>query len=137
MRLRAKHCLAILAVLTLTLPVWARTYKETINPEKDTMIGSTQLKAGSYDLSGDPAKKELQIWENGKVMATVQGQWVKLPQKAAVLDRGLRWQQDHPGSVQRQRSSIPSAVIRKTTPEGREGGLQLARPRLPREAPLL
>ena len=81
MRLRAKHCLAVIAVLTLTLPVWARTYKETINPQKDTMIGSTQLKAGSYDLSGDPAKKELQIWENGKVMATVQGDWVKLPQK--------------------------------------------------------
>jgi len=81
MRLRAKHCLAVLAVLTLTMPVWARTYKETIHPEKDTMIGGTQLKAGSYDLSGDPAKKELQILENGKVMATVEGQWVKLAQK--------------------------------------------------------
>ena len=29
-----------------------------------------------------PAKNELQIWEKGKVMATVQGQWVKLPKKA-------------------------------------------------------
>jgi hypothetical protein len=77
----AKHCLAVLAVLTLTLPVWARTYKETINPEKDTTIGTAQLKAGSYDLMADPAKKELQILENGKVMATVQGAWVKLPQK--------------------------------------------------------
>jgi len=81
MLLRVKHCVAVLAVLTLTLPVWARTYKETINPEKDTMIGGTQLKAGSYDLAADPAKKELQILENGKVMATVEGQWVKLPQK--------------------------------------------------------
>jgi hypothetical protein len=77
----AKHCLAVLVVLTVTLPVWARTYKETINPEKDTMIGSTQLKAGSYDLTADPAKKELQVLVNGKVMATVPGDWVKLPQK--------------------------------------------------------
>ena len=81
MRLRAKQCLALLAVLALTSPVWARTYKETITPDKDTMIGGTQLKAGSYDLAGDPAKKELQILVNGKVMATVQGDWVKLPQK--------------------------------------------------------
>jgi hypothetical protein len=81
MAIRVKHCIAVLAVLTLTLPVWARTYKETINPEKDTMIGGTQLKAGSYDLSADPSKKELQVLVNGKVMATVQGQWVKLPAK--------------------------------------------------------
>jgi len=81
MSLRVKHCIAVLAVVALTSPAWARTYKETINPEKDTMIGNTQLKAGSYDLAADPAKKELQILENGKVIATVEGQWVKLPQK--------------------------------------------------------
>ncbi len=81
MSLRVKHCIAVLTVLTMTLPVWARTYKETITPEKDTMIGSTPLKAGTYDLSADSAKKELQILVNGKVMATVQGDWVKLPAK--------------------------------------------------------
>jgi hypothetical protein len=81
MSLRVKHFIAVLAVVALTSPVWARTYKETIAPDKDTMIGGTQLKAGSYDLAGDPAKKELQILLNGKVMATVPGQWVKLPQK--------------------------------------------------------
>jgi hypothetical protein len=81
MRLRMKHCVAVLAVLTMTMPAWARTYKETINPEKDTMIGETKLKAGSYELSADDAKKELKIVENGKILATVQGQWVKLPQK--------------------------------------------------------
>lgn len=81
MRLRMKHCVAVLAVLTMTMPAWARTYKETISPEKDTMIGGTALKAGSYELSADDAKKELKIVENGKVLATVQGQWVKLPAK--------------------------------------------------------
>jgi hypothetical protein len=81
MRLRMKHCVAVLAILTMTMPAWARMYKQTISPDKDTMIGSTQLKAGSYDLSADSGKKELQILENGKVMATVQGDWVKLPTK--------------------------------------------------------
>lgn len=81
MRLRMKHCVAVLAILTMTMPAWARMYKQTISPEKDTMIGGTQLKAGSYDLSADSGKKELQILMNGKVMATVQGDWVKLPQK--------------------------------------------------------
>jgi len=81
MSLRVKYYIALLAVVAMTSPAWARTYKETISPEKDTMIGGTQLKAGSYDLAADPAKKELQVLVNGKVMATVQGQWVKLPQK--------------------------------------------------------
>jgi hypothetical protein len=76
-----KHCVAVLAILTMTMPAWARMYKQTINPDKDTMIGGMQLKAGSYDLSADSAKMELQILEHGKVTATVQGQWVKLPAK--------------------------------------------------------
>ena len=81
MRLRVKQCVAVLAVLAFSLPVWARTYKEDLMADKDTMIGSTQLKAGAYQLSADTTKKELQIWVNGKVMATVQGDWVKLPSK--------------------------------------------------------
>src|SRR5450759_3449866 len=81
MGVRVKYCVAVLAVLTLTMPAWAKTYKESLNTNKDTMIGETALKAGAYELSADPAKKELQILVNGKVMATVQGQWVKLEQK--------------------------------------------------------
>jgi hypothetical protein len=81
MRVRMKQLVAVVALLTVTMPAWARKYKQTISPEKDTTIGTTQLKAGSYDLSADSAKTELQIWEHGKVMATVQGTWVKLPNK--------------------------------------------------------
>jgi uncharacterized protein YkuJ len=81
MRIRVKHYLACLAVLTLTIPVWARTYKESLALDKNKTMGSAQLKAGSYELSADDAKKELNILQNGKVVATVEGQWVKLPQK--------------------------------------------------------
>ena len=82
MRLRVKHYLAGLAVLTLSMPVWARTYKESLVLSNNTTIGSAQLKPGSYELSADDTKKELNILQKGKVIATVQGQWVKMPQKS-------------------------------------------------------
>ena len=81
MSLRVKQCVAVLAVLAFSLPAFARTYKEDLTADKDTNIGGMTLKAGSYQLSADSAKKELQIWLNGKVMGTVQGDWVKLPSK--------------------------------------------------------
>lgn len=81
MRLRVKQGVAVLAVLALSMPLWARTYKQDLMADKDEMIGNTELRAGSYQLTADTSKKELQILENGKVMGTVPGQWVKLPNK--------------------------------------------------------
>jgi hypothetical protein len=82
MHLRMKHYLAGLAVLTLTMPVSARTYKASLDLNKNTTIGSVQLKPGSYEFSADDTKKELNILEKGKIIATVQGQWVKTPEKS-------------------------------------------------------
>ena len=87
MRFQAKHYLACLAVLALTMPVWARTYKASLALTNNTTIGSAQLKPGSYDLTADDTKKELNILQNGKIIATVQGQWIKMPQK--VRDSGV------------------------------------------------
>jgi len=82
MRLSMKHCLAGLAAVALTTPVWAaRTYKEPLSIAENTTIGSAQLKPGSYELAANDAKKDLNILQNGKVVATVPGQWVKLTQK--------------------------------------------------------
>jgi hypothetical protein len=82
MRLPMKHCLAGLAALTLTMPVWAaRTYKEPLSVVDNTTIGSARLKPGSYELAANDTKKDLNILQNGKVVATVQGQWFKLAQK--------------------------------------------------------
>jgi len=82
MRLRMKHYLAGLVVLTAAIPVWAHVYKQPLTIDKDMTFGSAQLKPGTYQLNADNAKKELSILQNGKPMATVPGQWVKLPQKA-------------------------------------------------------
>jgi len=81
MRLRVKQCVAVLAVLAFSMPVWARTFKQQMNADKETNIGGTTLKPGSYELSADSSKTQLQILSNGKVVATIQGQWVKLPSK--------------------------------------------------------
>jgi tetratricopeptide (TPR) repeat protein len=78
---RKKYFLAPLAILTLTMPVWAHKYKTSLSFDKDTTIKGTQLRPGSYQLAADDTKKGLNILRNGKVIATVQGQWVKLPQK--------------------------------------------------------
>ena len=82
MRIRMKHYLAGLAVLTLTMPVCARTYKESMTLDKNSTIGSAQLKPGTYQLTADDTKKELNILQKGKIIATVQGEWVKIPQNA-------------------------------------------------------
>jgi len=62
--------------------VWARTYKQTLVLSSNATIGSTQLKPASYELAADDTKMELNILQKGKIIATVQGEWVKIPQKA-------------------------------------------------------
>lgn len=82
MRIHVKYCLVCFAILASTAPVWARIYKSSLNISDNTTIGSAQLKPGSYELTADDSKKELNIIQKGKIIATVQGQWVKMPEKA-------------------------------------------------------
>ena len=86
MRFHLKYYLTGLAVLALTIPVWARTYKQTLVLSSNATIGSTQLKPASYELTADDTKMELNILQKGKIIATVQGQWVKIPQKAGASE---------------------------------------------------
>ena len=86
MYFHVKYYLAGLAVLMLTIPVWARTYKQSMVLSTGMTIGSTQLKPGSYELTADDTKKELNILQKGKIIATVQGQWVKIPRKAGASE---------------------------------------------------
>ena len=82
MRFHGKYYLTGLAVLALTIPAWARTYKQTLVLSTNATMGSAQLKPASYELTADDTKMELNILQKGKIIATVQGQWVKVPQKA-------------------------------------------------------
>lgn len=82
MRFSVKHYLAGLAFLTMTMPVWAHTYKSPLDIDKSTTVGTAQLAAGSYQVTADDSTQSMTILKNGKVIATVQGTWVKIPQKA-------------------------------------------------------
>jgi hypothetical protein len=82
MRLDTKHVLAVLVALILVTPAWARTYKQDWSVNAPLTIGSTQVKPGTYQLNADDAKKEVTVLQNGKVVGTVPGDWVKLPKKA-------------------------------------------------------
>jgi predicted metal-binding membrane protein len=84
MKISAKYLLVGLATLTLTMPAWAHTYRQNLAVNKDTAMGSQQLKPGSYQLEFDDNKMELTIFQKGKVVATVPGQWAKIPQKAKI-----------------------------------------------------
>jgi hypothetical protein len=83
MRLNTRHVLAGLAGLILVMPVWARIHKESWIVSTPLTIGGTQVKGGNYDLNADDTKKELTVLQNGKVVASIPGQWIKLPKKAA------------------------------------------------------
>jgi hypothetical protein len=81
MGLYRKYWLIGIAFLSLALPAWARVYRQPVTLDKSTTIGSVVLKPGSYEFVADDAKSELNVLQNNKVISTVPGQWIKLPQK--------------------------------------------------------
>jgi len=83
MRLKSIQLLASLTLLTLAAPVWARTHSVTAISDGSTTIAGTQLKAGDYELKVDDNASQLQVIQNGKVVAQAPVHWVQLPQKPA------------------------------------------------------
>jgi len=81
-----KYYLAVLAILTLSMPVWAKTFKQSVDLSDSKTIGSTQLKPGTYEFTADDSKMEINVLQKGKVIATVQGQWVKTSDKTQGID---------------------------------------------------
>ena len=64
------------------MPLWAKVYTQPITVSKAETLGATQLAPGNYQLTADSTKMQLLVVQNGKTIATVPGQWVKLPKKA-------------------------------------------------------
>ncbi|HEX2776383.1 MAG TPA: hypothetical protein VHN10_07065 [Candidatus Acidoferrales bacterium] len=83
MRLKSIQLLASLTLLTLAAPVWARTHSATAISDGSTTIAGTQLKAGDYELKVDDNASQLQVIQNGKVVAQAPVHWVQLQQKPA------------------------------------------------------
>jgi len=82
MRLKTSQLIGALTLLTLALPVWARTHSTTAYSDGTTTIAGTQLKAGDYQLKVEDNGTELQVLRAGKVVAHVPVQWVQFPNKS-------------------------------------------------------
>jgi uncharacterized membrane protein YvbJ len=82
MRLKVSQFLGLLTLLTLAMPVWARTDSAPLQSDGTITIGGTQLKAGDYQLKVEDNANELLITHEGKVVAQVPVRWIQLPSKS-------------------------------------------------------
>lgn len=93
---RFSQCLAVLAVLAFSAPVFARAMSQPLDLDQPARIGSTTLQAGHYDLKADLNSDQVRVMQNRKLVATVQGKIVTLGKKApygAVIFDGRRIQE--------------------------------------------
>jgi hypothetical protein len=106
MRLHAKQFLGGLALLALSVPVWAaHTDSVAFYSDGSTTIAGTQLKQGDYELKVKDNAKDLQVVTgDGKVVASVTVQWVQLPNKpqatSVVVDNNKITEVDFGGKSQ-------------------------------------
>lgn len=79
---RFSQCLALLALLALSAPVFARSMSQPLDLNQPATIGSTTLQPGHYDLQADPNSDQVRVIQNRKLVATVDGKIVTLARKA-------------------------------------------------------
>ena len=79
---RAKYLIA-LAFSLISLPVWA-AHSDSMSWElhETTTIGSAQVQPGNYLFRAEEGQSELQILQDGKVIAKVPCSWTHLTRKA-------------------------------------------------------
>ncbi len=87
MSLKPKFFGAVAAMLVLTAPVWAAStssHKDSTSIDfgRATTIGNKQLQPGRYTFEANEDQTQLNVLENGKVIATVPCHWVQLQKKA-------------------------------------------------------
>src|SRR5580693_4352413 len=83
MDLRTKTSLIVVAVLALSLPIWARTDSAQLVIDHPVTIGTQQLEPGTYNLKANDGENQISIVraDNGKTVASVPCEWVQLAQK--------------------------------------------------------
>jgi len=79
---RGKY-LAALAFSLISLPVWA-AHSDSLSYElhESTTIGTAQVKPGNYLFRAEEGQSELQILQDGRVIAKVPCSWTHLTKKA-------------------------------------------------------
>ncbi len=90
---RFSQCLAILAVLALAAPAFARSMSQPLDLNQPATIGSTTLQPGHYELKAEPNSNQVRVVSNGRLVATIEGREITLNRKApygAVVMDGRR-----------------------------------------------
>jgi len=86
----ARRLVALLAIITLALPVMAKPISKNITLSQPARLGQSQLEAGDYRLLIDGTK--VTVRRGNKVLAVVEGQWEQREKKtdrnAVVLGEG-------------------------------------------------
>lgn len=67
------RCLALLAVVALAVPVFAKPFSKNISLSQTAKVGKAELQAGEYRLLIDGNKATVQ--KSGKVVAESEGRW--------------------------------------------------------------
>ena len=82
-RFSGRKCLAALAFSLISFPVWAG-HSDSMSWElhETTTIGSAQVRPGNYLFRAEEGQSELQIMQDGKVIARVPCSWTHLTRKA-------------------------------------------------------
>jgi hypothetical protein len=80
---RLGNCLAILAMLALASPVFAKTFSQTLDLTQPAKLGDTSLQPGHYKVMADLGSDQVQVEQNGKLVATATGKTVDLNNKSA------------------------------------------------------
>jgi hypothetical protein len=86
MRFHPKYFIGSFGALILALPVFAagstmHTDTTQFDVSHEMTIGSTQLSPGHYTLKGRESEGQIEVLQEGKVVATVPCQWVRLNDK--------------------------------------------------------
>jgi hypothetical protein len=86
MSFKPKFFGAVVATVILTAPVWAASassHKDStaFDVAQATTIGNTHLQPGHYTFEAREDQSQLNVLQNGKVVATVPCHWVQLQKK--------------------------------------------------------
>lgn len=86
-------CVVLAAAFSFSAPVFARAMSQSLELTQPAMIGSTTLAPGSYKVTADLNSDRVQVEQQGKLIATVEGKTVTLHRKspyAAIVMDGNR-----------------------------------------------
>ena len=85
MRIHVGHVLAVVSLLAMSAPAWAKTESTNITIVHAANVEGTMLQPGSYRVvASDDAKdtNNVKFMQNDKVVAEVPAQWTKLDHKS-------------------------------------------------------